>query len=489
MTTHRDQAAPRFFAVTSPGLSATRWLSFVLAAHPKVFVAHGKHKLDAVMCGDFSREREEAHRESVERGNDLLEFYETQPVEAVFTRYREAKPDAAAFGCVHTYTLQSLIRSVGSPGTLASIRVWNLLRHPVSFIASHEALVRSAESHPPLYQQYTDRVFPQALAWFPELYLTPCPDLKAFFTFAVSCFGVTNLLADLTYFPGFHHVRMESLTTNVDLLKTICEELTGLRYPQEWLEPFIQGGGINTHRGSGSLREPADLFASWEPWKRDVAAVMLPETVLVRLEEQGYDVSMLRSPPATAISACGNPPSCLADQLRVIDPAHPWLVNLNRPSPSLIQEVEARYQGFRLAKCGGRFYGVAGTSGIREPDKVSPEILLALEESGSCLSADSHEELLCLIDAHTFNTPTQHDEYKGYNLVRWNRRVFAVAKTLGPLDLTRTSVKQRAELTARREVIEGPTAEAVRIQINRFRPARENLGGFVRRVFRRLRGR
>src|SRR5882724_8907772 len=111
-------SSSRLFVVTTPGLSATRWLAYVLASHPDVFVAHGKHALDAVIRGDFRKEKETANHMSLESGNDMWEFYQQRNLEEVYARYRLIKPEARAFGCVHSYTIDALIRSAKSAAIL-----------------------------------------------------------------------------------------------------------------------------------------------------------------------------------------------------------------------------------------------------------------------------------------------------------------------------------------------------------------------------------
>ena len=325
MNSPTTDSLPRFFAVTTPGLSATRWLSFVLAARPDVFVAHGKHPLDAVVQGQFSEEKEKTDLDSLVHGNTMRELYEGQSLETVLARFQETRPQARVFGCVHSYTVNTLMQAARSPQTLANMRILNLVRHPVNYIASHYALVRSAEKHPRLYQHYVEGAFPQAFQEVPELFLMPCQDHRAFLAFAASCQGVVNLIRDLSY-PGIRSVRMEDVTTKADVLKSVCEELTGLTYEQEMLQPFLNRGAINQHRSPGASKDPHAVFGNWETWQQDMAQMMIPKSVLDWLEGLSYDVTMLRGPTATASKptapSTSTSPStepmagCLADHLR-----------------------------------------------------------------------------------------------------------------------------------------------------------------------------
>lgn len=466
---------PRYFAVTSPGLSATRWLARVLASHPDVFVAHGKHQLDDVARGNFARDRDHAHQASLEHGNDLADFYESHSLEAVLSRYRAVKPGAKAWGCVHTYTLDSLLRATGSAKALAELRVWNLLRHPVNYIASHESLVRAAECHPALYSLYVERVFPQALSAFPELYLASCPDLKAFFTFVVSVFGAANQLPDLAYYPGFRHVRMEALTTSADLLQQVCEDLTGLPYAPDALESFVRLGAINSHRRSGPSN-PEAIARSWSPWQWDVLAVMLPETLLACFGANGYDVAMLQAPErgSTATAAVRQEGS-LGDRLRTFAPDHPWLASLHQQGHSFLQAMEARWQGFRLVERGKTIFAVARAIADTEIEQASDQIIETWKERGLLLMGESREELALAIRRRINEPPAPFDsprlvegDYKGYNLVSYRGKVYALSQELGAFDLTRTS-EDKLRLFEEADLAFGcETAQEARERIDRL---------------------
>src|ERR1700752_296739 len=91
------------FLVTTPGLSATRWLSFVLASRPDVYVAHGKHSLESIVHGRFDKERQSGDRSSLALGNVMSEFYHCRSLSEVFDIYREFMPRAMAYGNVHSY--------------------------------------------------------------------------------------------------------------------------------------------------------------------------------------------------------------------------------------------------------------------------------------------------------------------------------------------------------------------------------------------------
>jgi hypothetical protein len=485
----RRDFSPSFFAVTSPGVSATRWLAYVLATHADIYVAHGKHPLDAVVRGHFNQEKQNSDLDSLVRGNAMHPWYEEHSLEEVFDRFQEIKPEARVFGCVHSYTLDTLIRAACNPRTLSNIRLLNLLRHPVTYIASHFALVRSAEKHVPLYQYYMERVFPQALQEFPELFLIPCPDQRAFLAFAASCFGVANHIRDLSY-PGVRSVKMEELTTRPELLRNVCQELTGLSYSQELLRGFLRGGAINQHRPPSSSTDPHTVFASWETWQQDMVQVMVPGTVLDWLEEMEYDVTMLRARPSrsgTAYAPSSNTPvPCLGDRLRTLDQRHPYLGYLSEPGPLVIQFIETEQQGFHFVRHEGKVYALAHTLDRPDLHQLGPETLRELEGKGLCFCRDSVAEAWVAI-ARSFCTGPEavaararaaipqlvEHGYREFNLVAYSGKSFAVAQCLGPTDLTTLQPTELHQLRSKEQVYIADSIEQAKHWIEQLHERRQ----------------
>jgi len=290
--------SPKKFIVTTPGLSATRWLSFVLALHDDVFVAHGKHSLDSVVNGNVERERQLGDVESLTLGNKMAAFYQETPLSDVFKAYREIMPAAKAYGAVHTYTLTSLAQYQDND-ELSSYQIVNLLRHPITFIDSHYAMVQSAEDHPALYKGF-EAFFGEMLEACPELHRMDSPNSRQFMAFAISCYTIARLQVDFeqSIANNVHHLMMERVTTDASALKSMCETLTGLSYDEAQLSELIVKGPINRHRKQNAATDPRSIFDNWEPWQRNLAYAVIPLSVLEKLTELGYDVSMLRGLPA-----------------------------------------------------------------------------------------------------------------------------------------------------------------------------------------------
>ncbi len=292
----------------------------------------------------------------------MREFYDSHSLAEIFDAYRSARPDAHAIGSVHSFTLTELL------GRLAKLKgypiaVANIVRHPISYIDSHFALVRRAEMFPAVYAGYATDMFPRAVEQFQELYLVDCPSYREFLALAVSCLSAINVSDDLSHID-YRHVQMELLTTDAVALGEFCQSLTGLVYPQEQLESFIAQGAINRHRPASRSKDPRSIYEGWPEWMRDLAAVMLSEAVLQKFEGAGYDVEMLRQ-QAPSIGVEKIKARSLADRLQAMDPNHPLLRGLNSggaaPGMPVTEPVlyEEGYRGFNLVKYGHKVYALS----------------------------------------------------------------------------------------------------------------------------------
>ncbi len=290
-SSRRPSAVPHHFLVTSRGASATRWLSFALASHPGVFVAHGKHYLQSIRDGHFETERRNDDTASLALGNVMSDFYRCRSLDEVFDIYSHLQPAAQSCGNVHTYQLEELHSRFGLVNSPSGIRILNVIRHPVTYIASHAGMVRSARHYPALVKPWR-MGFERALKQHPELRQIEHHDAENFEAFIVSCQSVVQCVADLRNRKVLH-IQMEELTSDVDCLLWCCEFLTQLSYDRKRLAGFVHDGPINRHRQATAPVAPDDVYNQWEPWQRTAAAIMLPNELLKQFEAEGYDVAML----------------------------------------------------------------------------------------------------------------------------------------------------------------------------------------------------
>jgi len=359
------ESETRRFLVTTPGLCATRWLSFVLASRSDVFVAHGKHSLESIVHGRFDTERQSGDRLSLALGNVMSEFYRCRPLDEVFDIYREIMPGALAYGNVHTYTLNEVFNRFGPVGAdqrgqLAGVRVANVIRHPVAYIASHTAMVQSAADYPRLRDHYRT-MFTEALACRPELLDVPCRGGEAIEAFVVSCLSASRFLEDFRRDQA-PHFRMEDLTSDLDRLKAFCEHLTQLQYDRQRLAAYVDEGPINRHRKTAARHSPLEIYGQWEDWQRQVANLFLSDELIERFESVQYDVSMLRREDRQALAIARITSSKTGGRLGdFVDPiAKPAAAESTPAVPILVEEG---YRGFNVVNYRGRHIGLSQASG------------------------------------------------------------------------------------------------------------------------------
>ncbi len=356
--------APRRFLVTSRGASATRWLCFALASQPDVFVAHGKHSLQSIQQGRFDDERRQDDAASLALGNVMSDFYRCRSLDEVFDVYRHLHPGAQASGNVHSYQLEEVHSRFESQADLADIRIVNVIRHPVMYIASHTGMVQSARRYPALLEPWRVE-FEKATEQHPDLLQIEHDDAENFEAFVVSCQSVAQWVADLDN-RTVAHVKMEDMTSDVDCLVWICEYLTRLPYDRKRLAGFIQGGPINRHRQATAPVTPLDVYRQWEPWQRMAAALILPDELLEQLEAEGYDVAMLRDEgrQSVRLAEASRRQSAIEAALPAADPG---------PSITLPLLVDEGYLGFNTVLYQDRCIALAQALGPVDLLQVSPD--------------------------------------------------------------------------------------------------------------------
>lgn len=290
------------FFVTSLGMSATRWLCFALRTRKDVFVCHGKHPLDSIINGSFNNEKEfddlQAKGITNQRrlfGDINKEFYAKVSIKQIFETYKKIMPEAIAYGNVHAFTTVPLMNKINSDKKIKNIKVANIIRHPINYIDSHFAQVKSTtyEQFPNIYRHYNDNMFPNIIKRFPKIKQMKGDSDHEHMSFAVSCSGIDNMYNFI--FPQIPTVQMEKLTTEVSILKNFCEYLTQVKYSQNKLSQLIQQGPINRHKKKSSPSDPNKIYDSWEQWQKDIFHHMVSDSVINKFIEYGYQIPKWKS--------------------------------------------------------------------------------------------------------------------------------------------------------------------------------------------------
>ena len=470
------------YLVTTPGASATRWLSFALACHPDVYVTHGKFALDSVSRHELDEEHRQGDRGSLTRGNELREYYAARTLDEIFAAYREAAPAARVHGNVHTFTIGELLQRETNGESLEGIRIVNLVRHPIGFIESHTALVLSAEAQPDLREHYR-RVFRHAVEFCPEALLLETDQPVEAMAFVVSCYAARQTALDLAC-DRWPNARMEDLTTDVAALSLFCRDVTGLEYPLEALERLVQGGPINSHRAKPRRKDPAAAWLEWPAWRRDVFWLFASPQTFDLWQAAGYDVRAVAWTSVHA-SVAGEKSLCdsrgLKSTLREIKQV-PFLpvqssgpclgdfadqLGLRRERPAAVL-LEENFCGFDLYEAGPQAIALATSLGEVDWRQTDMRTLGAWQREGFCIIAPSVDVIREMLLAQP---PVLVDSHDGYNIVAWRGQFVAIAQWLGHVDLAELSEPDRKRCAANQSLLWGHSLDEACQLINerRFR--------------------
>jgi hypothetical protein len=453
------------YLVTTPGASATRWLSFALACHSDVYVTHGKFALDSVSQHGLDEEHRQGDRGSLTRGNELREFYAARTLDEIFAAYREAAPGAKAHGNVHTLTIGELLQREKNGESLEGIRIVNLVRHPIGFIESHTALVLSAEAQPDLREHYR-RVFREAVGFCPEALLVETDQPVEAMAFVISCYAARQTALDLEC-ERWPNARMEDLTTDVAALSRFCRDVTGLEYPAEELERLVQGGPINSHRAKPRRKDPAAAWHEWPTWRRDLFWLFASPQTFDLWQAAGYDVRAA----AEAASFCTDAGSAGHDARAVtqvpflpVQSSGPCLgdfsdqLGLRRERPAAVL-LEENFCGFDLYEAGPQAVALATSLGEVDWRQTDMRTLAAWQREGFCIIAPGVEVIREMLLAQP---PVLVDSHDGYNIVGWRGQFVAIAQWLGHVDLAELSEPERKRCAANQSLLWGHTFEEAR---------------------------
>jgi len=245
------------FIVTSPGYTATKWLAWALNEHPDIHCTHsaGVHPTD--------------HDYSLAELNTLVEekfgARDDTPLEAFLARLEAEAPEAHVVGNVHRYNLTALSRNRERFSGERAVRVVNLVRHPVDWVASGTAqMTRMSEGVERIRDQIA-RHHEVHRALHEELGM-PQEAMPEDLAFAYLCHRLC-LLAREARMQGVRHVPMEAMTSDRDTFSSVVKAVSGREAEEAYLDVVFQKGTIHAHRGGPGLPSQ-ETYDAWPPWRQ-----------------------------------------------------------------------------------------------------------------------------------------------------------------------------------------------------------------------------
>ena len=124
--------APAYFIVACMGHSASSWLSEMLSKHPEIVCSHAYEPPPFSIAGDHAASAADEPVIEAQRRLDAAKHrIQTLSLDKLFEELR-CYAEARAYGNAHMHNLRSLQTSAQRFPPSASIKVANLIRHPVS---------------------------------------------------------------------------------------------------------------------------------------------------------------------------------------------------------------------------------------------------------------------------------------------------------------------------------------------------------------------
>jgi hypothetical protein len=299
------------FIVTSAGRAATYWLSHLLNRCDDVFCKHGYFPADELPPGeknapdDFGEGGYEIGNIHKLDGNTAnaaalvrtdatyIARFNAMTIDEYFASLK-ARYRVRAYGNVHGFTQDSIIRKarVNRPETPFSI--CNLTRHPVSRVQSFYRRFAHMEQWLPESARRRATRKSHARLLRDNVRARFGIDLydDAFWLFRDSMMRMLVQYKEATV-PGMPQVMSEAITTDKAQFRALFADLTDgrLELPEEILDDATFARRLN--RSQDRPETPESVFAAWEPWQRFVFRALIRPEWLQGYAKVGYDISFI----------------------------------------------------------------------------------------------------------------------------------------------------------------------------------------------------
>jgi hypothetical protein len=285
-----------YFIVTSHGWSGSFWLANALDTHPEITCAHSALNIHS-RGGDSSQE---FLKKSMKTHGQAVLGREKRSIDELLDQVRSYCTDERSrfFGNVHTLRIRDLPALQEAFPVPRQHVLMNLVRHPVSVVASGYGQLRSflAWDIYTLFdvvgciQEQVD--FAIDLAERYELNLRDI-DVQAFLA---ACHHQKFLARDHQIAPDAPTILMERATTERDYFSEVVGCLTSgmIECDDKYLDQVFSIPALNRHV-SEKKPDPAAQYLAWNPWQREAYKYSLEKFRLADFYvKYNYDFSFVR---------------------------------------------------------------------------------------------------------------------------------------------------------------------------------------------------
>jgi hypothetical protein len=250
---------PKYFLVTSPGYTATRWLARVLNSHPEIACNHS--------AGAEALERDYTLRELRELAEEKFGRRDDRSATQFLREFAERHPAARAVGNVHRYSLTALRRNAELwPGEVPR-RVVNLIRHPVDWVASGAAQLGRMFCAVPVIRLRLRRQFWNRVALYRRLGVPLVLEPEEL-AFCYLCRRMEHLAQERRDFRALH-LKMEQMIGDAEQFSAMFRRLTDLEPVGEYLQQVFSQGPLHQHNPKTHCTWQQQ-FEGWSLWKQRV---------------------------------------------------------------------------------------------------------------------------------------------------------------------------------------------------------------------------
>ena len=290
---------PVYFIVACMGHSGSTWLAKSLNKHPDIVCSHAfqpppfsivDHPSLLELKATLTPEEYQSRHDSAARR------VRTLPLDMLFDELM-CFEEARAYGNVHMFNLRSLQNSVKKFPPSKSIRVANLIRHPVPWLDSragcfNDFLVRASSTRKFFHQKYIDRE--ELLSPLVSMYGLDLEDSETL-AFLAAASDLAGLYLEVEVWPDIWFIKMENLTRDRETFAHLVGEITAqtVTADAQYLDAVFTGGKENVHsRNTG--KDPEERYANWSEWQKHAYEAMTKPFNLAEIYGKfGYDFGFL----------------------------------------------------------------------------------------------------------------------------------------------------------------------------------------------------
>lgn len=279
-----------YFLITALGQMGTFWLASQLNKHPSIFCTHAYDKpLWGATGAPLTGEEGERQRSIIKTRLGTLKLRH-------FLNEHAQATNKYFVGNVHAYNVDQVVL-MKQQESMKSIRVVNLIRHPVSRIRSmfnciknewfKEGYIDHLSFVPKAYlsqgRPIVQELFPSRLTEFDDSLD------KQFFIYAVLHEKRSAAHAALAQQHQIPNLRYEDLTTSKEHLRQLVNYVCGdtLPHVDNWLSQDVTYKKANPHSGLETHTLEA-VFKAWEPWQKSLYDYILQDKHFRLYSENNY---------------------------------------------------------------------------------------------------------------------------------------------------------------------------------------------------------